>query len=530
MVKVTSSYDTLSRLLALMSSIVPALVPHTPSVLLMPYPSSLVYYTQNGNGYKPSPSQYTSGCLRGPSGNKYYTTSATYRLLLVCTPVVVPNSTWIVYDAGSNQALFDQVTLDNENTCNTTGVSQVTISVASSLAGPFYTRIPETNITKEIVTLATPEANAKAKAAFTTAGQYQFVKLTLKGMSTFKFAEFAVPNASLTAVAQSNSVEDGAAELTVDGETETCFAKRVADCGGYSNTAKHNGKLYATLNDQDIAQSSYNFNCENTYKAIKKGWSVAPNDAESKQAITSHKWGAYYMVTSDGYAWYTPQQSSSPSKYTTGYLQRSGDTYKTSACTARLLLVCTPIETPESAWVIYDAGSRLTLFDRVFIDNDHTCDSTNRASSMQVAAATSIDGPFVEVLAETKLEKDTSILWTSPEAEEAARTAFSNAGSYRYVKLEVEGTADMNFAEFSIPAVNLSAVASSSTVDASTAGSLCGPDLWTWLVDLACVCLIMVYGICYVHGIWHMAYGIWHVLYGTCCFTLSVQRTLSMET
>ena len=76
---------------------------------------------------------------------------------------------------------------------------------------------------------------------------------------------------------------------------------------------------------------------------------MAPNNAESKQAITSHKWGAHYMVTSDGYAWYTPQQSSSPSQYTTGYLTKGESegqpTYYTSACTVSALLY-PPLHSP----------------------------------------------------------------------------------------------------------------------------------------------------------------------------------------
>ena len=67
-------------------------------------------------------------------------------------------------------------------------------------------------------------------------------------------------------------------------------------------------------------------------------WTIAADNAESREVVKSHKWGANYMVTSNGFAWYTPQGSASAAglKYTSGYLQTSSGNYKTSACTVSI--------------------------------------------------------------------------------------------------------------------------------------------------------------------------------------------------
>ena len=62
-------------------------------------------------------------------------------------------------------------------------------------------------------------------------------------------------------------------------------------------------------------------------------WTLAPDNAEAKEVIAAYKWGANSMVVAGGAAYYTPQGSSSSAggRYTTGYLQTSGTTYKTGS-------------------------------------------------------------------------------------------------------------------------------------------------------------------------------------------------------
>ena len=124
------------------------------------------YYTENSQGYTTSPSQYTTSACQSSgvstcetSGGSYKSSSTPYRVLLVCTPQKANDeneylSSWLVLDAGVQKPLFESVTINNKNTCNSAqgqGVKQFQVSAAINVDGPYFEMVPMSSIGNNVV-------------------------------------------------------------------------------------------------------------------------------------------------------------------------------------------------------------------------------------------------------------------------------------------------------------------------------------------------------------------------------------------
>ena len=125
----------------------------------------------------------------------------------------------IVYAAGAERALFTQVMIDNANTCGTyeegQGVTGFTISVSSTIGGPWRKVAKATGIPHEMVTIildhshthrVVEEGRTSETLPATTTEEttmsifakpfkdpgYRFLKLEVSGQDYLSFAEFAV--------------------------------------------------------------------------------------------------------------------------------------------------------------------------------------------------------------------------------------------------------------------------------------------------------------------------------------------------
>eukprot|EP00285_Hemiselmis_virescens_P011749 CAMPEP_0173393108 /NCGR_PEP_ID=MMETSP1356-20130122/21915_1 /TAXON_ID=77927 ORGANISM="Hemiselmis virescens, Strain PCC157" /NCGR_SAMPLE_ID=MMETSP1356 /ASSEMBLY_ACC=CAM_ASM_000847 /LENGTH=1129 /DNA_ID=CAMNT_0014351075 /DNA_START=21 /DNA_END=3410 /DNA_ORIENTATION=+ len=113
--------------------------------------------------------------------------------------------------------------------------------------------------------------------------------------------------------------------------------KQAFGVNGGPGSVMYKGYPYAVLDktkpDDPVAH------CQRSYVALPSGWSIAPNDANSKAVIAAHPWGTHVVFVRDGTSYHASRY---PPPGNTFRLHRqilkSGNSYRPPFCHARILI------------------------------------------------------------------------------------------------------------------------------------------------------------------------------------------------
>jgi len=101
----------------------------------------------------------------------------------------------------------------------------------------------------------------------------------------------------------------------------------------------YNGTLYRSLSENWEYNSS-SYICQTEYMQLPNGWSIAPNNDDSKYVISNYRWSTAVMVLSDGSSYYTNIWGDRQIRlYSNGMLLNSYNTYRPNVCNGGILLV-----------------------------------------------------------------------------------------------------------------------------------------------------------------------------------------------
>lgn len=101
----------------------------------------------------------------------------------------------------------------------------------------------------------------------------------------------------------------------------------------------YNGKLYRALSENWEYNSS-SYQCQTAYLPLPDGWTIAPNDNDSKHVISNYRWSTAVMVLNDGTSYWTNIWGDRQIRlYSNGQLLNSSNTYRPNVCNGGILLV-----------------------------------------------------------------------------------------------------------------------------------------------------------------------------------------------
>ena len=107
---------------------------------------------------------------------------------------------------------------------------------------------------------------------------------------------------------------------------------------------KHGGYCYATM-DKCPPESGYGgacaSKCQSNYIVMPAGWTIAPDTADIRaKLVAGGAWGTHILVLEGGNGyWAQNTNSRSPGqRYTTGGLQISGNSYRTTGCHLKVVM------------------------------------------------------------------------------------------------------------------------------------------------------------------------------------------------
>ena len=108
----------------------------------------------------------------------------------------------------------------------------------------------------------------------------------------------------------------------------------------------HNGYYYSTIANTGVDGSR--MDCQGNYLSLPKGWTIAPDNKFSKEAINASSWNTQYVVVSSGVGYYS-RHFNVP--YSNSMLFQSSfqTDYYCSPCNCEILIVLESTFTPTKA-------------------------------------------------------------------------------------------------------------------------------------------------------------------------------------
>lgn len=120
----------------------------------------------------------------------------------------------------------------------------------------------------------------------------------------------------------------------------TPLPKPVAVAENQTTVLSYNGNLYRALSE-NWAYDSKSMSCQTDFLNIPDGWTIAPNNDDSKYVISNYTWTTAVMVVRDGMAYWTNLRGDKQLRfYNSGMLSNTFNMkYKPNVCNGGILLV-----------------------------------------------------------------------------------------------------------------------------------------------------------------------------------------------
>ena len=103
----------------------------------------------------------------------------------------------------------------------------------------------------------------------------------------------------------------------------------------------YNGSFFTALDVVDLSLGNFSNFCQSILLAIPQGWSIAPDDAASRQVITAYPWGVLPILLSNGSGYDKSTANLSAARnFSTNCLVSHARQYQPCECNARILMKC----------------------------------------------------------------------------------------------------------------------------------------------------------------------------------------------
>lgn len=153
----------------------------------------------------------------------------------------------------------------------------------------------------------------------------------------------------------------------------------------------HNNLLYSTLTDVDV--SSYSIQCQGSsnFIALPPGWSIAEDNADSRQVISMYPWSTHVLVLRSGASYQTRSYYPYGAWYSNDTLSRSSFGYAPTFCNGQILIVFGEDHRGRTHVIEYEDQSYSTLSDVDPLGQNLTCQGVDNFLALPTGWVIAVD-------------------------------------------------------------------------------------------------------------------------------------------